>query len=436
MLYRRWLETVANFANETAVVEVGRSGRRWTFEELNNAAGSHPRPEAGAPKYALWETGRDVEFLLDVIASWKAGEVLCPVELAGSPFLNLPFGSASLEGIVHLKMTSGSTGTPRAILFRAEQLIADVDNIVKTMGLRRTSPNVSAISLAHSYGFSNLVLPLLIDGIPMVVAGSPLPGSIKSALDAVEAPAVLPGVPAMWKAWEATGVLGGESIETGISAGAPMPLKLEEKIHRSYGLKVHSFYGSSECGGIAFDRTDIPRTDPADVGTPLDGVGVQVGEGGRLKVSGEAVGAGYWPDEIGGEETVSELGDGVFLTGDFGEVVEGRVRLTGRLGDLINVAGRKLSPETVESVIDGDGTVSACVVFGVPSRDTGRADEIVVCVCPGEGFELEATRRRAATSLAAWQMPRRWTVETELAPDVRGKISRTKWRNRYLKART
>ena len=49
------------------------------------------------------------------------------------------------------------------------------------MGLRPDWPNLGVISLAHSYGFSNLVLPLLLHGIPLILAPSPLPEAVRQA---------------------------------------------------------------------------------------------------------------------------------------------------------------------------------------------------------------------------------------------------------------
>src|SRR5207245_5007299 len=85
------------------------------------------------------------------------------------------------QGIVHLKTTSATTGTPRLVAFTAAQLMADAQNIVATMNLRPGWPNLGVISLAHSYGFSNLVLPLLLHGIPLVLVGSTLPESVRRA---------------------------------------------------------------------------------------------------------------------------------------------------------------------------------------------------------------------------------------------------------------
>ena len=104
----------------------------------------------------------------------------------------------------HLNITSATTGAPRTIAFTGEQLAADADNIVATMGLRPDWPNLGAISLAHSYGFSNLVLPLLLHGIPLFLPPSPLPEVLRIA--APDAPDLtLAGVPALWRAWHEAG---------------------------------------------------------------------------------------------------------------------------------------------------------------------------------------------------------------------------------------
>jgi hypothetical protein len=65
----------------------------------------------------------------------------------------------------------------------AEQLIADAKNIVETMGLRSAWPNVTVISLAHSYGFSNVVLPLALHGIPLIIARGALPEALREAAE-------------------------------------------------------------------------------------------------------------------------------------------------------------------------------------------------------------------------------------------------------------
>ena len=119
------------------------------------------------------------------------------------------------------------------------------------MGLRPDWPNLGVISLAHSYGFSNLVLPLLLHGIPLILAPAPLPEIIRRAAGR-KCAVTLAAVPALWRAWhEAAGIPA--QVRLAISAGAPLPLNLEQSVFAAGGIKIHNFYGASECGGIAYD---------------------------------------------------------------------------------------------------------------------------------------------------------------------------------------
>src|SRR5437667_4084262 len=101
--------------------------------------------------------------------------------------------------------------------------MADAENIVATMGLRRDWPNFGVISLAHSYGFSNLVTPLLLHGIPLVLSHSALPESLRQIAGLGGEGITLAGVPALWRIWHEARVIGPQ-IRLAISAGAPLPL--------------------------------------------------------------------------------------------------------------------------------------------------------------------------------------------------------------------
>jgi acyl-CoA synthetase (AMP-forming)/AMP-acid ligase II len=115
------------------------------------------------------------------------------------------------------------------------------------------------------------------------------------------------------------------------------------------------------------------------------------------------------------------------------EISDGLVRLRGRAGDQINVAGRKVSPETIERVLLKHPQVSECVVFGVPSRDAERTEEIVAVVVSREGEG--ALREFVLESLPAWQTPRHWWFVEAVRANARGKVSRTEWRAEFLRTR-
>lgn len=422
-LYGQWRAVAAANAERPAIFLPG--GKTLTFRELAERA--ETLPKAGR---LLTSRRRGLAFVDDVLRAWRDGAALAPVDGA----LNGP-PEAALAGlppeIVHIKTTSGSTGTPRHVLFTAAQLAADAAQIVAGMGLRPDWPNVAAISMAHSYGFSNLVLPLLLNGVPLILTDDPLPATLRGVLERHEA-VTLPAVPALWRAWHRAGVLEIPSIRLAISAGAPLPLELEREVHAERGLKIHNFYGSSECGGIAYDREDSPRPDAALAGTPLDAATLSIDPAtGCLRVSGPAAGFGYL-------EPDAALRDGVFLTSDLAELPggpRGPVRLLGRTGEAINVAGRKLSPAAIEAKLLQLPGVRYCVVFGAPGADAVRVEEIVACVRLEDGTPLEAVRRAAAGALSPAETPRHWWPDASLRPDDRGKISRAAWRARWLERR-
>ncbi len=416
MLYERWRQVARTFSGEIALRDLAL-GRRWTFQELASAT---ERPEPGGEKLAFPQ-GMSAGFVISTLKAWRSGQVVCPLEPEQVP----PAMARDVPaGVVHLKTTSATTGASRLVAFTAPQLIADAEAIVATMGLRPDWPNVGVISLAHSYGFSNLVLPLLLHGIPLILAGAALPESVRRAA-AGERAVTLAAVPALWRAWQDANAIP-PNVRLAISAGAPLALSVEQSAFATSGLKIHNFYGSSECGGIAYDAASGPRLDGSCAGAPMRGVSLAVADDGCLEVRSRAVGLTYWP------EPGPNLRDGVFRTSDLVEISYGLVYLRGRAGDQINVAGRKVSPEQIEKVLLTHPSVRECLVFGAPVADGQRSEIIVACVASRSAVMGEVLRQFLLERLPAWQVPREWWMVDSLSAGDRGKLSRAEWRKRFV----
>jgi len=292
------------------------------------------------------------------------------------------------------------------------------------MGLRPDWPNLGVISLAHSYGFSNLVLPLLLHGIPLILAPSPLPEAVRRAA-AGERALTLAAVPALWSAWHQAGAIP-EQVRLAISAGAPLSAALERAVFESTGLKIHNFYGSSECGGIAYDAASKPRAEDDGAGAPMKNVQVTLNDDGCVLVTSRAVGETYWP------ESEAALGGGRFQTSDLAELKDGWVYLRGRLSDQINVAGRKVSPASIERVLALHSAVRECLVLGLPSDDADRTEVIAACVAADARVEADQLKQFLLARLPAWQVPRQWWLVESLSANSRGKLSRAEWRKRFI----
>ena len=220
MLYERWRNVARDHGDQLALLDLD-GGRSWTFRQLKDQA---ERGDLPAGKF-VFATGSGAGFIFDVLRAWRSGRVLCPLD-PGHP---APEIRDELPGeIVHLKITSATMGTQRMVAFSASQLAADADNIVPAMGLRPDWPNLGAISLAHSYGFSNLVLPLLLHGIPLILAGSVLPEAIRRAAAAVS-DVTLAAVPALWRTWHDAGAIPA-NVRLAISAGIPAARRIRERL--------------------------------------------------------------------------------------------------------------------------------------------------------------------------------------------------------------
>jgi acyl-coenzyme A synthetase/AMP-(fatty) acid ligase len=413
-LYAAWKETARSRRQETALIDLA-DGRQWTFAQLESAGES--RRAEGPVVHA---SGGGGDFIFDVLCAWREGRLLCPLDhgQAAPALATLP------RGCVHLKTSSGSAGTPQLIAFTAAQLQADAKNIVATMGLRAEWPNLGAISLAHSYGFSNLVLPLLLHGIPLVLAPSRLPEVVRQGCARFTS-LTLPGVPALWRVWHEGGGITG-AIKLAISAGAALPGALETEVFERHGLKIHNFYGASECGGICYDASEVPRRREEEVGTPLQNVRLGSDTAGCLIVRSAAVGETYWPEEA------SALGGGEFQTSDRVDFDGEHVLMRGRRGDVINLAGQKVAPELIERALRRHPGVRDCVVFGVPEPQGARGEMVAACVSTREKIDAETLKKFLAQSIPVWQVPRQWWFVEELTEAERGKISRARWRERFL----
>lgn len=323
-----------------------------------------------------------------------------------------------------LKLTSGSTGAPRAVAHSEATLAADCKNICETMGIRPDDVNLAVLSLAHSYGFSNLVLPLVTQGTAMTLLEEFVPRAALEALERTNV-TVFPAVPFMWDCLNQISSLCPlfPHLRLCISAGAPLPPDVAKKFYDRFGVKIHSFYGTSECGGITYDSSEDLDALGEHVGTPINNVKVDLTVEGRVRVASDAVGLSYWPNA--NQEERLALQNGVFLTGDLGRFDQkGRLCLVGRVTQVINVAGKKVNAGDIERCIRTLEGVKQAVVLGAP--DQSRGEQIVAFVVAQTRMSAGTVLAHCRKTLADHQLPRRIKFLKQLPLSERGKLARDK----------
>ncbi|MCX6897713.1 MAG: fatty acid--CoA ligase family protein [Verrucomicrobia bacterium] len=415
LLYELWERVCADRGNHVAVHDLIR-GCSWTFGEIRNAV---LKGKLDASAVVPCETGNSVDFIVTFLTACRHGRVFMPLERSTPAVIQqriiqqftdieLPAGTAML------KLTSGSTGQPKGIALSESNLVADVQHICRTMDIRSEDLNLATISVAHSYGFDNLVLPLIVQGTPMVLLDSFLPRSVLDAIARYQV-SVVPLVPFMY---DSLAALEGNwsSVRTCISAGAMLSPEVAARFHAKSGRKIHTFYGSSECGGICFDHSHEPVLPAGCVGTPLDSVRVSLDDTQRVCVQGLSVALGYVSAHA--EDT---LCDGRFLTSDLGKFDSlGRLLLTGRVAGVINIAGQKVHPAEVERCLLSLHGVKAAAVVGLPEPSRGEA---VGALVVAEKLDEAAILQHCHAHLAAWKVPHRLKIVSALPYGDRDKLS-------------
>ncbi len=296
--------------------------------------------------------------------------------------------------------TSGSTGTPKGALLQASALTASATATHARLG----GPGTWLLALAphHVAGVQVLVRSSLAGTVPSVVdlaAGFSTDAFVRAtdgllrradgrrytALVPTQLLRLLDAGPAAVAALSSY-----DAVLVGAAATSPTLLARAG----TAGVRVVTTYGMSEtCGGCVYD------------GTPLDGVEVGLDDG-RILLGGPVVARGYRL-RPGADAFVERDGRRWFRTDDLGELVDGRLRVTGRADDVIVTGGLKVSPAAVETVVAGLREVSECVVVGVPDIEWGQSVVAVVVARGQQPVVLQRLRAAVTAALGSAAAPRR-----------------------------
>jgi long-chain acyl-CoA synthetase len=355
---------------------------------------------------------------------WVIDEAFDDAPLPGELARAATTSPACLPEISTLKLTSGSTGLPSGVAVRASELLADSRNLAATMGLSGADRFLCTIPFSHSYGFSLLPSSLCLLGARLLFAEGEDPLDVGRR----EGATVLPSVPAWFQAQlgRSSGSELRESLRLCISAGAQLPPRSAHAWRGHFGLPIHVFYGSSECGGITFDRSG-DAAERGTVGTPVDNVRVELaparaGEpGGVVRVRSEAVASGYHPAD---PSRAGRLGLGLFETEDLGRFEGGELLLAGRRSDWINVKGLKVDPREVEQALEDLPGLRDVVIVAQP-LPAGRGEAVrAIVACDAGALRYQDVVAWCRSRLAAHKVPRSVVLVRELPRNERGKLDR------------
>jgi long-chain acyl-CoA synthetase len=247
--------------------------------------------------------------------------------------------------------TSGSTGNPKAVQLSSANLEANIQAVSESLSFANAPQQNLFLSLSYSYGLFGQLFPALRLGVPTKFLTKF--ADARTEFSEGRGAGMWSGVPSHWEALlRVTTPEQCVGVTHVISAGAALPLSLRERLRAHFtNATIYNNYGLTEASPRVLSfSSKHPRFFEGDtVGYPVKGIEIREGDAGELLVRGPQVMLGYLGDPI---ETAKKIQDGWMKSGDVvGIDPEGLVHIMGRLDDLFNIGGERVSPLEIDAAL-------------------------------------------------------------------------------------
>ncbi|HEU5322612.1 MAG TPA: long-chain fatty acid--CoA ligase [Methylomirabilota bacterium] len=329
-----------------------------------------------------------------------------------------------------LLYTSGTTGRQKGAMLSHANIVSNLFTVNRYMRVTPEDRLLVTLPLFH-VAAQNVLMNGGINAAATLVLQRRF--DVGGCVEAIEEHAVtlVTGVPTIYISLLDAGVRPEAlaSVRFFKSAAATMPVAVARRWRDRYGRTVFEGYGLTETSPAATFNHEYEYR-PGSVGTPVDMVDMRVvdeedrdvaaGAWGEVVFRGPNVMLGYWNRP---EETAVALRGGWFHTGDIGYLDDdGYLYLVDRVKDMINTAGLKIWPREVEEVLYRHPAVRECAVVGMPDPLKGELARAFVVLQPGAAPGEAALLAYCREHLAAYKVPRRYSVVDELPKSPSGKI--------------
>lgn len=346
------------------------------------------------------------------------------------------------EDTADLLFTTGTTGNPKGVELTHLNITAGAVNTNEFIGNTAGDREIVPLPLFHAFGLRRLRTNMLLGGSVVMIDGFMRPDLIFEGFEK----------------WNATGMcmvpagygvirkLTGEKlglykdqlkyIEFGSS-----PMKMEDKKQICELLpntRICMHYGLTEAAANIFIEFHESYNKLNSLGKPSPNIQIRIGdeqgnaldtgEEGEILVNGDVLMKGYWKD---GARTDATFVQGWLRTGDIGyKDEENYIFLKGRKDDIINIGGKKVSPQEVEKVLNALPGVeeSACISIDDPSGIRGKVIKAFIVSKNKEDFDVPGLRNALRELLEAYKIPEVFEWISRLPKTASGKLQRDKLR--------
>ena len=359
----------------------------------------------------------------------------------GDKFRKCEPGFACPDDIALVLETSGTTSRPKIVALSQDNIFASAHYIKTSLQLRVEDRCLNIMPMYHITGFISPVLSTLSAGGSVICTSGFSTDKFFDWLKTLR-PTWYSAVPAIHQAIiEKAEELSFDSIRTSLrfvrSTSSSLPKSLFEKLSAVFNCPVIQTYGLTEALPIA--STPFPQYvgKAMTVGVPVSEVaiidenGTMVGQGeiGEILVRGPQVFKGY-EDNPAATEMV--FFNEWFKTGDLGYLDNERyLYITGRLKEIINRGGQKVSPSEVEAVLISHPAVREATVFGVSHLRLGEAVVAAVVLNNSQTITERELRQYSTEKLAPFKVPQQIIIVEEIPKGHMGKFQKNKFSQNF-----
>lgn len=343
---------------------------------------------------------------------------------------------AKLDDVALVLHTSGTTSRPKIVPLTHANLLTSAQSVSESLGLREDDRCLNVMPLFHIHGLVAAVLASFVKGGSVVCTPGFNADRFKGWCKDFS-PTWYTAVPTMHQAILATMEV--SSTEAGLgslrfarSCSSALPPRLMSDLEAALKIPVVEAYGMTEASHqMATNPLPPAARKPGSVGR-ASGVEVQImneageilpaGATAEIVIRGPSVTKGY---ESPAEANATAFTNGWFRTGDQGHIDgEGYLFITGRIKEMINRGGEKLSPREIDEALMEHDAVAQAVAFAVPHRSLGEDVAVAIVLKAGAQATVQELREFAFSRLADFKVPSSFAIVETIPKGPTGKLQR------------
>ncbi|KAH3668900.1 hypothetical protein OGAPHI_002655 [Ogataea philodendri] len=351
-------------------------------------------------------------------------------------------GTASKDKLALVLFTSGTTGKAKSVPLTQSNLTSSMMNIIESYRLRSRDRNYVIMPLYHIHGLQILMSTLASEGTAIIPdrfhASKFYPHFTKwkfnwySAVPTIHYILLRGPIPEEIKG----------KLRFIRSSSSSLSLSIFEQLESKFGCPVVEAYGMTEASHQVTSN-NLPfhgkiRRQAGTVGIPQGSVKLLIindanqtlgqYQTGQVAISGPNVTAGYLNDESANKNSYfNHDGRTYFKTGDLGMLDDnGRLCLKGRLKEVINKGGEKISPLDIETALSNHECVEESVAYAVPDEKYGQTINCAVVLKEGASASANELISWLNDKISAFKIPQKLFLVKQLPKTTTGKIQRNK----------